>query len=62
MHRTRILGGVVLIATGAVWIGQGIGLLTGSSFMVGDPIWIGFGVAAVLVGIGFLIVGLRGQA
>jgi hypothetical protein len=62
MHRTRILAGVVLIPTGAVWIGQGIGLLKGSSFMVGDPVWVVFGVAAVAVGIGSLIAGLRGRA
>jgi hypothetical protein len=59
MHRTRAIGGVIIIATGLVWIGQGSGLLRGSSFMVGDPLWIVLGLLAVAVGIGFLIVGLR---
>jgi hypothetical protein len=59
MHRTRAIGGVIIIATGLVWIGQGSGLLRGSSFMVGDPLWIVLGLLAVAVGIGFLVVGLR---
>jgi hypothetical protein len=28
-----------LAASGLVWIGQGLGILRGSSFMVGDPRW-----------------------
>jgi hypothetical protein len=59
MHRTRAIGGVIIIATGLVWIGQGSGLLRGSSFMVGDPLWIVLGLLAVAVGVGFLVVGLR---
>jgi hypothetical protein len=59
MHRTRTIGGVIIIATGLVWIGQGSGLLSGSSFMVGDPLWVVLGLGAVAVGIGFLVVGLR---
>ena len=59
MHRTRAIGGGIIIATGLVWIGQGSGLLRGSSFMVGDPLWIVLGLLAVAVGIGFLVVGLR---
>ena len=59
MHRTRAIGGVIIIATGLVWIGQGSGLLRGSSFMVGDPLWVVLGLLAIAVGIGFLVVGLR---
>jgi hypothetical protein len=59
MHRTRAIGGVIIIATGLVWIGQGSGLLRGSSFMVGDPLWVVLGLLAVAVGISFLVVGLR---
>ena len=58
MHRTRAIGGVIIIATGLVWIGQGSGLLRGSSFMVGDPLWTAFGVIAVVVGGTFVLVGL----
>ena len=59
MHRTRAIGGVIIIATGLVWVGQGSGLLRGSSFMVGDQLWVVLGLLAVAVGIGFLVVGLR---
>lgn len=62
MHRTRVLGGGILIAVGGAWIGQGSGLLRGSSFMVGDPAWILFGAVAVVVGIGLIAFGLRRRA
>ncbi len=39
MQRTRWAVIAVLVLVGAVWIGQGTGLLQGSSFMVGDPFW-----------------------
>ena len=60
-HQIRTRGGVIVVATGAVWIGQGSGLLTGSSFMVGDPLWIVFGALAIAIGIGLIWVGLRGR-
>ncbi len=34
--RGRMIAGAALIAVGLVWIGQGLGVLSGSSFMVGD--------------------------
>jgi hypothetical protein len=61
MHRTRAVGGVVLIATGLVWIGQGTGLVRGQSFMVGDPVWAWLGLLAVAVGGTFMFLGLRGS-
>jgi hypothetical protein len=59
MHRTRTLGGVVLIATGLVWIGQGTGLLQGGSFMVGDPFWAWLGLIGIVAGIAFIYVDQR---
>jgi hypothetical protein len=59
MHRTRTVGGVIMIATGLVWIGQGSGFLRGSSFMVGDPLWATFGIIAVVVGALFVVADLR---
>jgi hypothetical protein len=50
-HRNRTIGAVLLIATGLVWIGQGTGLLQGSSFMVGDPTWAWVGLACVAGGV-----------
>ena len=49
--RTRWIVAVGLAATGLVWIGQGIGLLQGSSFMVGDPRWAVAGVVLVAAGL-----------
>ncbi|HEU4919723.1 MAG TPA: hypothetical protein VFT20_08280 [Candidatus Limnocylindrales bacterium] len=59
MHRTRTLGGVVLIATGLVWIGQGTGIIGGGSFMVGDPFWAWLGLVGVVAGIAFIVVDAR---
>lgn len=42
--------GVVLVLVGAVWVLQGIGILTGS-FMTGQKLWFLIGLAAFLVGI-----------
>lgn len=59
MHRTRTLGGIVLVATGLVWIGQGTGLIQGGSFMVGDPFWAWLGAIGVVVGAAFIYVDQR---
>lgn len=59
MHRTRTLGGVVLVATGLVWIGQGTGIIGGGSFMVGDPFWAWLGLVGVVAGIAFIVVDAR---
>jgi hypothetical protein len=50
MQRTRWMVIAVLVLVGLVWIGQGSGLLQGSSFMVGDPFWAVAGVALVVAG------------
>ena len=51
MHRVRAILSIVLIAMGAVWVGQGSGLLRGGSFMVGDARWAAIGGGCVLIGI-----------
>lgn len=52
--RSRMFAAVALILVGLVWIGQGTGVLQGSSFMVGEPGWavagVGMAAAGVLVG------------
>jgi hypothetical protein len=45
----RVLA-VVLVLVGLVWIGQGTGLLRGSSFMVDDVRWAVVGAACVAGG------------
>ena len=53
--RTRSIVAAILVVVGTVWIGQGLGLIRGSSFMVGDPRWalIGAGMAAAGLAIGW---------
>lgn len=60
--RTRWILAVGLAAVGLIWIGQGLGILRGSSFMVGDPRWAIAG-AVLLVAAAFLgWVSLRGRS
>ena len=49
--RTRWIIAAVLVIVGAVWIGQGLGILRGSGFMVGDMRW-------ALIGVGLVVGGL----
>ena len=55
--RIRVIIGIVLIAIGAVWFFQGIGVL-GGSFMSGEVLWAVIGAVAVFLG-GSLVVGAR---
>lgn len=48
--RGRVITATLLVAVGLVWIGQGLGLLRGSSFMVGDVRWAVAGLVAVALG------------
>jgi hypothetical protein len=61
--RTRWIVAVGLAITGLVWIGQGTGLLRGSSFMVGDPRWAiaGFALFAGGVFLGWMALRKRRQ-
>lgn len=51
--RTRISLAVGLLVVGCIWIAQGLGLLAGTSFMVGDQRWALAGAA--LIGIGLVL-------
>jgi hypothetical protein len=50
VQRTRWAVIAVVVLVGLVWIGQGTGLLQGSSFMVGDPFWAIAGIVLVVAG------------
>ncbi len=50
-----ILGGL-LITSGLIFVGQGLGLLRGSSFMVDDITWSWIGGAMVVVGVVLIVV------
>jgi hypothetical protein len=52
--------GAILLFVGAVWVGQGVGLLPGS-FMTGQLQWAIFGVALVLIGAWLLWSVMRGS-
>ena len=56
--RGRLIAGVLLLLVGLVWVGQGLGLLRGSSFMVDDTRWALAVAAAVVIG-AVLLVGAR---
>ena len=47
--RVTFLVGLLLVAAGIVWIGQGLGVLPGS-FMSGDPFWAAAGGVALVIG------------
>jgi uncharacterized protein YjeT (DUF2065 family) len=49
--RGRVITATLLVAVGLVWVGQGLGLLRGSSFMVDDWRWAAAGLVAVVIGI-----------
>jgi hypothetical protein len=55
--RTRAALGAILVVIGAVWFGQGIGVIHGS-FMTGEALWAVIGVVAIFLG-GSLLVGAR---
>lgn len=55
--RARMIIGLILIVIGAVWFGQGIGVIHGS-FMTGEVLWAVIGVIAIFLG-GSLVAGSR---
>ena len=56
-RRWLIIGGLLMVA-GAVWIGQGLGIIPGS-FMSGDPFWAAAGGVALVVGVVVMVSALR---
>ncbi len=49
--RGRLIAAGVLLISGLVWIGQGLGLLRGSSPMVDDVRWAAAGAVAVALAV-----------
>jgi len=63
MRLALLIGGIVLVLVGAVWIGQGTGFFPypPSSFMIDERKWAYVGVAVLVLG-GLLIAsGRRGN-
>jgi len=50
--------GVLAILGGAVWVGQGAGLIPGS-FMTGDRTWFVIGLIVAFVGIVLIVIARR---
>ena len=48
----RVIGGLLFV-TGAVWLGQGLGLISGSS-MTGSSFWAVVGALCIVAGLGLL--------
>jgi hypothetical protein len=57
--RGRLTTGILVVLVGIVFVGQGTGLLRGSSFMVDDPRWAVIGTFLVVVGAVLSISALR---
>jgi predicted Na+-dependent transporter len=55
---TLITVGVVALIVGAVFMGQGLGLIPGS-FMTGDRTWLAIGLIIAVVGVILLVLGVR---
>lgn len=53
MTVARRLIGAILVLTGAVWLGQGLGWISGS-FMTGSAFWAAVGAGCVVAGLGLL--------
>lgn len=49
--RGRLIVALALVAVGLVWIGQGLGILRGSSFMIDDVRWAIVGAVLIVVGV-----------
>ena len=60
--RTRWIIATILIVVGAVWIGQGLGLLRGSGFMTDDLRWAIIGGVMLVGGIALGWTAFRSRA
>jgi len=49
-RRGRLITAASLVVVGLIWIGQGLGLLRGSSFMTDEPFWAVAGALFVAAG------------
>lgn len=58
IQKVLIVVGGFAIVLGAIWMGQGAGLLPGS-FMTGDQTWLGIGLAVAAVGLVLIYVALQ---
>jgi hypothetical protein len=50
MQRSAYIAAGLLIVIGSIFVGQGFGILRGSSFMVGDVRWAVIGAVLIVLG------------
>jgi hypothetical protein len=60
--RTRWIIAGILVVVGAVWIGQGLGLIRGSSFMTDDTRWAFIGAVMLVGGLAVGATALKARA
>ena len=46
----RLTIGVLCVIVGAIWVGQGVGII-GGSFMTGEAVWAVIGAVAIVFGV-----------
>ena len=63
MRFALLIAGILLVLTGAVWIGQGVGYFPypSSSFMIDDIKWAYAGAALLVIGLLLIASGRRGR-
>ena len=59
--RGRVITGASMVLVGVIWVGQGLGVLRGSSFMVDDMRWAVTGLVAIAFGAVVAFSGWRRQ-
>lgn len=60
--RGPVIVALALVAIGLVWIGQGLGVLRGSSFMVDDIRWAIAGAVLLVAGAILAVIAVRRRA
>ena len=58
LQKVLIVVGGLAVLIGALWIGQGSGVIPGS-FMTGDRTWLGIGLAVACVGVVLVYIALQ---
>ncbi len=59
--RGRVITAASLAVLGLIWMGQGLGLIRGSSFMTGEPFWAAVGAVFLFAGVLLAISAWRGS-
>lgn len=59
MPTSRLIIPLILAVLGGVWLGQGVGVIPGSS-MTGDPFWAAVGAVLLAVAVVLVVLARRG--